>query len=92
MGLGLEVNKTILDNKAAEAVLQLRSGLDKHESIAAWLANHPIVDSVDPLTVEPFGYTADEAYALRFYFEGVDAIRVNNPNLIATGRKMTGLE
>lgn len=39
-----------------------------------------------------FGYDADEAYALRMYFEGVDAIRINNPNLISVGRKMTGLE
>lgn len=91
MGLGLEVSKPILDMKAAQAVLELRSALDKTEAIASWLANHPVVDGVDPLIAE-YGYTADEAYILRFYFEGVDAIRVNNPNLISTGRKMTGLE
>jgi len=92
MGLGLEVNKPVLDMKAAQAVLELRSALDKHEAIAAWLANHPVVDGTDPLTTGDFNYTADEAYALRLYFEGVDGIRVNNPNLISTGRKMTGLE
>jgi hypothetical protein len=92
MGLGLEVNKGILDVKAAQAVLELRSALDKHEAIAAWLANHPVVEGVDPLTSAEFGYNADEAYAIRLYFEGVDALRVNNPNLIAVGRKMTGLE
>lgn len=91
MGLGLEVTKPALDMSAAQAVLELRRALDKHEAVAAWLANHPVVDGVDPLIAE-FGYTADEAYALRMYFEGVEGIRIANPNLIATGRKMTGLE
>ncbi|QBZ73581.1 hypothetical protein SEA_ROSAASANTEWAA_17 [Streptomyces phage RosaAsantewaa] len=91
MGLGLEVTKTVLDGKAAQAVLEMRSALDKTESIAKWLANHPVVDTVDPLIAE-FGYTNDEAYVLRFYFESVDNIRINNANLIDTGRKMTGLE
>lgn len=92
MGLGLDVSKPVLDMSVAQAVLELRRALDKHEGIAAWLANHPVIDGTDPLTTDPFGYTADEAYVLRVYFEGVDAIRVANPNLIATGRKMTGLE
>ena len=91
MGLGLEVSKPVLDMKAAQAVLQLRAALDAHETVAAWLGNHPVVEAVDPL-IEEFGYTADEAYVLRFYFEGVDQIRTANPNLISTGRKMTGLE
>jgi hypothetical protein len=92
MGLGLEVTKEILNMKAAQAVLELRSALDKHEAIASWLANHPVVEAVDPLTEPGFNFTVDEAYALRLYFEGVDGIRVNNPSLIAVGRKMTGLE
>lgn len=92
MGLGLEVTKQSLDMSAAQAVLDLRRALDKHESIAAWLANHPVIDGTDPLTTDPFGYTADEAYAIRMYFEGVENIRVDNPNLISVGRKMTGLE
>jgi len=91
MGLGLEVSKQVLDMKAAQAVLELRSALDKTEAITTWLANHPVVDGVDPLIAD-FGYNVDEAYVLRFYFEGVDAIRIANPNLIAVGRKMTGLE
>jgi hypothetical protein len=91
MGLGLEVSKQGLDMSVAQAVLDLRRALDKHESIAAWLANHPKTETNEPLVSE-FGYTDDEAYALRMYFEGVDAIRINNPNLIAVGRKMTGLE
>lgn len=91
MGLGLSVDKATLDMKAAQAVIELRSALKKHEAIAAWLANHGVVDGIDPL-IDDFGYDVDEAYALRFYFEGVDALRSNNPNLISTGRKMTGLE
>lgn len=91
MALGLEVNKGILDIKAAQAVLEMRSALDKTEAIAKWLANHPVVNTEDPLVID-FGYTADEAYALRLYFESVDAIRTNNTTLIDIGRKMTGLE
>lgn len=91
MGIGLAVDKQILDQRAAQAVLEMRSALDKTEAIAKWLANHPVVEAVDPL-IEVFGYTADEAYILRLYFESVDAIRTNNTNLIDTGRKMTGLE
>ncbi len=92
MGLGLEVTKPVLDMTAATAVLDLRKALDKHEAIATWLANHPVVEGVDPLTSDPYNYTTDEAYALRLYFEGVEAIRVANPTLISVGRKMTGLE
>lgn len=91
MGLGLEVTKQVLDMKAAQAVLELRSSLDKAEAIAEWLANHPVVEGTDPLIAE-FGYTADEAYALRIFFESVDSIRNNNGTLLNIGRKMTGLE
>lgn len=92
MGLGLEVGKGTLDNKAAEAVLKLREALDKAETIASWLGNHPVVNAVDPLTSEEFGYNADEAYALRYFFESVAAIRAANESVMAAGRKMTGLE
>lgn len=92
MGLGYEVNKPVLDSKAGEAVLQLRSALDKVEAIATWLANNPVVNEVDPLFNDPFNYTADEAYALRMYFSSVDQIRTQNTTLMAIGRKMTGLE
>lgn len=91
MALGLEVSKPILDMKAAQAVLQMRSAFDMTESIAKWLQNHPVLEAVDPL-VNEFGYTSDEAYTIRQYFEGFDAIRINNQTLIDVGRKMTGLE
>lgn len=92
MTLGYEVNKGTLDMKVADAVMSVRNALDKVEAVAAWLANHPAVDSVDPLTEPPFGYTADEAYVIRVYFESVESLRVNNQNISDIGRKMTGLE
>jgi hypothetical protein len=92
MTLGFDVTKQMLDTKVAQSVLAVRSALEKVEGIQAWLANHPVVDNVDPLMVEPFGYTADEAYAMRFYFGTVDGIRTSNTNISDVGRKMTGLE
>lgn len=92
MTLGIEVTKQMLDGKVAQTVVAVRSALEKVASVQAWLANHPVVDNVDPLTQEPFGYTEDEAYAMRMYFGTVDQIRVNNANISDVGRKMTGLE
>lgn len=92
MALGYEVNKGTLDAKCAEAVISVRAALVKVETVAAWLANHPVVESVDPLTAEPFNYSTDEAYAMRLYFESVDSIRSTNTNLTDIGRKMTGLQ
>lgn len=91
MSLGIEVSKAVLDSKAARAVLDMRSAMERTESIAKWLANHPVVETVDPLIAD-FGYSSDEAYALRYYFESFDAIRTANTTLIDIGRKMTGLE
>lgn len=91
MTLGLDVNKQSLDAKAAQAVLALRDALDKIESISAWLANTPVVENVDPL-IAVFGYTDDEAYALRLFFGNIAALRTANQSTIDVGRKMTGLE
>lgn len=92
MTLGIEVTKQMLDGKVAQAVIAVRSALEKAEAIQAWLANHPVVDNVDPLTQDPYGYTEDEAYAMRLYFGTVDTIRTGNANISDIGRKMTGLE
>lgn len=89
---GMEVNRNLLDMRAAEAVLLLRNALAKVESVAKWLANNPVVDGVDPLTIGEFNYTADEAYLLRFVFETLESLRVSNENLSETSRKLTGLE
>jgi hypothetical protein len=92
VSLGFNVTKDMLDNKAAQAVMAMRSALEKIQAIQAWLANQPDVDGVDPLTSAPFGYSADEAYALRLYFGTVDGMRTANAATSELGRKMTGLE
>lgn len=89
--LGYDVNKYVIDSKSADAALSLRSTFAKVENLANWLANHPVVDNVDPL-VELFGYNPDEAYLLRVTFEQFDMIRINNPTLFYNARKFTGLE
>lgn len=89
--LGYEVNKGILDARCAEAVLDLRAAFDKIESIAIWLANNPTDGTTDPL-VATYGYTSDEAYALRLYFETFNNVRTSNSSTLDIGRHMTGLE
>lgn len=90
MSLGYKVDKNILDMKAAQAVLILRQAFDQVEIIAKWLTNHPN-SGTDPLVTE-FSYTADEAYALRVFFETFDGIRTANQTTFDIGRKMSGLE
>lgn len=96
MTLGIEVTKANLDSKCAQAVLGVRSALEKVEAIQAWLANHPVTTTdgvdTDPLTEEPYNYTADDAYAMRLYFGTVDGLRTSNTAMSDLGRKMTGLE
>lgn len=93
MSLGFDVTKQALDAKVAQAALQLRSAFEKIETITKWLANHPNNGTdPDPLTLDPFLYSADEAYAMRLYFETFDSVRTANASTFDTGRKMTGLE
>lgn len=88
--LGYEINKSILDGKSAEAVVGLRMAFAKIETINAWLDNNPSDNENDPLVTD-FQYTADEAYALRLYFQTFDQIRVSNQNIFDVGRKISGL-
>lgn len=92
MALGLEVTKEVLNMKAAQAVLNLREAFEDVEVIAKWLSHHPVVDGVDPLTTDPFGYNEDEAYALRLYFETFSNVKSTNSTAFDAGQKMTGLE
>lgn len=89
---GMDVNRNLLDMRAAEAVLLLRNALAKVESVAKWLSNNPVEAGVDPLTIGDFNYTPDEAYLLRFVFESLEGLRVSNDNLSEVSRKLTGLE
>jgi hypothetical protein len=93
MSLGYDVNKGTLDMKAAQAVLMLRQSFDEVRAVANWLANHPSNGTdPDPLTQDPFGYTADEVYILRSFFETMETVRTANEATFETGRKITGLE
>lgn len=89
--LGYYVDQNSLNGRAGQTALELRNAFGRVESVSAFLANKPIVSGVDPL-VESFGYTADEAYALRHFFESMNQIRLDNAALFNIGRKMTGLE
>lgn len=93
MSLGFDVTKQALDAKVAQTALQLRSAFEKIETITKWLANHPNNGTdPDPLTLEPFNYSDDEAYAMRLYFTTFDGVRTTQASTFDVGRKMTGLE
>ena len=93
MALGFDVTKQMLDAKVAQAALQLRSAFEHIDTINSWLENHPVPNgTADPLTLEPFGYTSDEAYAMRVYFQTFSTLREDNAATFDVGRKMTGLE
>lgn len=91
MTLGYDVNKGTLDMKAASAVIELRDAFEHVETVAKWLANHPKDGDTEPLVID-FGYTADEAYVLRIFFETFESVRIANDNTFEIGRKITGLE
>jgi len=88
---GIQVSKGSLDSRASDAILTLRNGFNKVESISVWLSNNPKSGDVDPLVSE-FGYTTDEAYLIRILFEGLQTLKNSNSQLFQLGRKLTGLE
>ena len=89
--LGYPVDKNLIDMKAAEIGINLRNVFNQVEVFTGWLNNHPKINNVDPLVSE-YGYTEDEAYALRVYMESFDAVRANNAETFNIGRKITGLQ
>lgn len=93
MALGYHVDQNTLNMKAAQTAVALRSAFAQVEAIAAWLANNPVVDNVDPL-VNQYNYTQDEAYVLRLYFETWESLRLSQTSVetFGIGRKITGLE
>lgn len=90
--LGIEVNRNVLNTKVAQAIVGLREAFEEVETINKWLTNHSPIEGTDPLTLGEYGFTDDEVYALRVYFETFDAVRIANASTFDTGRKMTGLE
>jgi hypothetical protein len=92
MSVGNTVNKSILDIKAGQAVVALRFAFDLCETVDKFLVNTPMnSDNTDPL-VTVFGYTADEAYALRLVFQTIEGVRTANQTTWDTARKISGLE
>lgn len=92
---GLEVTRSQLDMKSAEAIIALRDAVAQAETIQAFLSTIPVAqDGTDPLVVPEleggFGYTADEAYLIRFLFQSITDLPIDN--LREQGRKLTGLQ
>lgn len=88
---GIEVSRQGIDSKVGDALLQLRSALDKSYSVNQFFVNNPVVNGEDPL-VTVYGYDEDEAYLLRLVFEGIAAIKASSSALEENARKLTGLE
>lgn len=92
---GLQVSRALLDMKAAEAVLAIRDAMSKINTIVKFLDFVPnTADTPDPLTLEPFNYTADEAYLIRVVFQEFGTLSISadlNANL-DQARRLTGLE
>lgn len=102
---GFEVTRPQLDAKAAEAVVAVREAFQKVQTLFEFLGNLPSdTPGGDPLTLSTvpedpmapnsasgkYGYTADEAYLLRYVFTTLNAIDIEP--VLHTGRKLTGLE
>lgn len=92
MALGYDVSKGILDMKAAQTVIMLRQAFDNVTAVFTWLSNHPVSNGIDPLMQDPYGYTADEAYVLRSFFETMNTVRTQNAAAFNTAHKISGLE
>lgn len=89
---GIEVSRQAIDAKVGDALLQLRSALDKSYSVAKFFENNPIPEGgIDPL-IEIYGYDDDEAYLLRLVFQNIAQIKSDSATLEENARKLTGLE
>lgn len=100
---GIEVNRQMLDQKAATTVIALREAFRNAENIFHFLGTVPAnAPGGDPLTkpqTDPetglfvpnsFGYSEDEAYLLRFVFESLH--NMNYKPTMDAARNLTGLE
>lgn len=89
--LGVDVSQYTINAKASDAVMSLRLAFDKVETFSKWLALNPNTPETDPL-VEKFGFTVDEAYLLRLFFQNFETVRLETAAQLEIGRNMTGLE
>lgn len=87
---GVEVTRSSLDMASSNAVKAWRDAKILSERIFFWLADHPVVENVDPLMQEPYNYSADDAYLLRFVFGGLHDLDTDSP--LTAGRKLTALD
>lgn len=87
---GYPVDQAVLSTKAAEAVLAMRNAFRKVEVFAGWLSDNP-APGPDPLTTQ-YGFSVDEAYVIRLYFETMLSVKNENQVTLDIGRKLTGLE
>lgn len=83
-------NQALINSKAAQAVHSLRTGFEMVNTYAAWLANQPVVNGADPLETI-YGFSADEAYVLRTFFETMSQVSTTSQPAFELGQKITGL-
>lgn len=89
--LGYYVDVSTINQAAAQCALSMRNAFQAVDMMNGWLADHPVVSGTDPL-VATFGYSVDEAYAIRLYFQSMGTLRSQNQSIFDIGRKFTGLQ
>jgi len=91
---GYDVTRPQLDQEVGSNIVALRSSLDKSRTIKDWLDLHPSDAAEGDLLTMPvedggFGYSPDDAYALRLLYEGI--VNLDTEGLSELGKKFTGL-
>lgn len=88
---GYPVSKAQLDQTVGSNVVNLRDALNQARIIKSWLDLHSVDEELltKPEEEGGFGYTADEAYALRVLYEGIVAL--DTTALAEKGKQFTGL-
>jgi hypothetical protein len=92
---GLKVSRALLDQKSSDAILAIRDAFRKVETLSEYLSTVPSDAPEGDLLVKTmeeggFGYTADEAYLIRYVFQMLNDLNVQPA--LESGRKLTGLE
>lgn len=92
---GFIVDRGMLDQTAAEAVVNTREAFRKVETVYDFLANNPLTEDGDPLTKPAeeggyFGYTDEEASLIRTVIETLHSLEPTD--ILHIGKKLTGLQ
>lgn len=90
---GIEVTRQMLDQKMAASLVKLREAYEQVGIVAQWFENHP-APGADPLVDVngPYGYTTDEAYAMRLVFQNLETSRTDLAPTFDIATQLTGLE